>query len=512
MGHASRIRFWAIFWVDVSIPSNAEADFLKIAKAIGCTVKGLDETLDLLANSDKNWLLVLDNADDIKVDYHIYFPSGTRGSIVMTSRNPDCSLYSTVGSEVLESLTDEESLQLLLKAARICSPLSPSKERTAKEILELLGSHTLALIQAGAYISTTSCTLAKYLENLRGVQRAPLLKYKRDQAQSRYGSVFDTFEISARILESSPQTTDASDALQILGVLSVLYHRDFSRNLFERAWTEYQHLEKRPNRKFRRDISSGDLKPDEISIKQTGAWLPEFVLGQDNKLDDCRLEDAITLLVSLALISVKDCYIHMHPLTHTWSKERQSFEQQAKAWNCAGSLIALSVNIDWLWLEHNEWLRPHVRRYLENGRDGLLRALPEHITATRSVFLHCIGCLSSLESHHQIEEDVIDWVIEDVGLSPTTPSLKWAWLYETKITLLDRGGKVREAQQLNEKIIELRTSQLNDAPTVSPYLQFKLAKACTVESSRKPYSYLNSSLKINRQGRHLEFMTPVNSS
>ncbi|KFZ18351.1 hypothetical protein V501_01270 [Pseudogymnoascus sp. VKM F-4519 (FW-2642)] len=55
-------------------------------------------------------------------------------------------------------------------------------------------------------------------------QRKRLLKFQPKQAQSTYGDVYATFEASADVLRQS-KSEAASDALQLLGILSMLDSR-----------------------------------------------------------------------------------------------------------------------------------------------------------------------------------------------------------------------------------------------------------------------------------------------
>lgn len=145
--------FWGVFWVDVSSESTAAAGFLRISNVLGSPVQNIDDVRHLLSNLKRNWLLLLDNADDPRKNYERYFPSGTQGVMLMTSRVPECSGYNTVGFEQLGSLGSAECLTLLLRAAMIPAEAWAEHESAAKSVVGLLGSHTLALIQAGAYIA-----------------------------------------------------------------------------------------------------------------------------------------------------------------------------------------------------------------------------------------------------------------------------------------------------------------------------------------------------------------------
>lgn len=85
-----------------------------------------------LSNIPEPWVLILDNADDPRLDISSYFPVGSRGVILITTRNPDCKVYSTVGSYELGAILTEEAVTLLLKTAGI-KDISDYSARTAAE-------------------------------------------------------------------------------------------------------------------------------------------------------------------------------------------------------------------------------------------------------------------------------------------------------------------------------------------------------------------------------------------
>ena len=81
----------------------------------------------------------------------------------MTSRVAECKQYSGPGAfKALEGLGEDDSKEPLFKAAGLSPEFWPYHDNQAKEVVDLLGSHTLALIQAGAYISQGHCQLYQY--------------------------------------------------------------------------------------------------------------------------------------------------------------------------------------------------------------------------------------------------------------------------------------------------------------------------------------------------------------
>jgi hypothetical protein len=140
----------------------AESRFLDIAKRVGACVETLQQARQIVANLRRRWILVLDNADDLQTDYQRYIPSGGFGTVILTSRNPECRLYSTIGTLQVEGLDEVDAQHLLSKAAEISSEQRTRQKDDARGVADLLGSHPLALIQAGAYVARGHCTLSQH--------------------------------------------------------------------------------------------------------------------------------------------------------------------------------------------------------------------------------------------------------------------------------------------------------------------------------------------------------------
>lgn len=95
----------------------------------------------------------------------------------MTTRNPECRVYNNVGGENLGDLEPELACKLLLRAAFIEERQWEEKKEAAMSVVRILGSHTLAIIQAGAFIRQGRCSLEMYLDRFQQQQqRSGLLK------------------------------------------------------------------------------------------------------------------------------------------------------------------------------------------------------------------------------------------------------------------------------------------------------------------------------------------------
>ncbi|KUL83171.1 hypothetical protein ZTR_10123 [Talaromyces verruculosus] len=232
----NRVRqsFWGIFWIGLSTKSLAQSGFLDIACRAGIPVQSW-ENAQSLANRNGPWLLILDNADDPEVDYQQYLPTGTSGTVILTSRNTNYQQYATAKWVNLESLPNEEACELLLRAARVPRDRYQMLNEDASSVVDLLGSHPLALIQAGSYVSRGHCTLKIYAETFNQ-HRKRLLTFWPPQARSRYRDVYTMFEASVGMLHSS-NTESAKDALDLLPVLASCTPKRLPiTSLFEAAW------------------------------------------------------------------------------------------------------------------------------------------------------------------------------------------------------------------------------------------------------------------------------------
>ncbi|SLM40558.1 Tetratricopeptide-like helical domain [Lasallia pustulata] len=443
--------FWGVFWVDVSSASIANIDFVAAANMIDSSVKTVDEARQLFANTTESWLLILDNADNTEIDYQEYIPSGTCGTVVITSRNPDCHRYSTVGAETLAGLDIADSVELLLKAAKIPRDSWPACKKDAKENVDLLESHTLALIQAGAYIANGHCKLEEYPAEYRRQQNR-LLKYGPKQARSRYGNVYATFEASACILEASTSIA-ASDASALLDILSVLYFSSVPMQLFKDAWEG-----------CRRVYENGDEKSVEIDALSEDhvSQLPGFIAGDFEKWDSFRVMEAIQLLISLALVTAEHDtgVLSMHPLTHVWAKGRQRSERQGRAFKATGSIIALSYYGSQGWRLHEKQLHLHTLSYLDavTGQDGFNEAEP----TTRQILFQCAFALSRMRDDLKVAE-LLSRLFSGLIVDPKSPSRELLAVYDLQGENLGYLGKSKEAVQLLKQVVEIRESMLAES-------------------------------------------------
>jgi len=451
-------RFWGVFWVDVSRPSTAERDFIAVAKILGRSVESISDAVQVLARTKQSWLLILDNADDQDFDYQVYLPSGTQGAIIITSRNSECEGYHTVGAKALEGLEDQYPKELLFKAANLPEESWPANNSQAEEVVRLLGSHTLALIQAGAYIRRGHCKLGQYPEVYRQ-QRKRLLKFRPNQPQSRYCDVYATFEASADVLKQSKNEA-ATDALRLLEILSMLDSGVFPLQIFRYAWDGFKQV-----------LLTDSVETSDIYTlsRSHASRLPSFMVVEGDDWDSYRLVEASSLLISHSLVTRHDFDdfdglpgLSMHPVTHAWAKDRQDSDQQSAAWIAAGCVLAFSrSNPDTFHMQERRLL-PHVLSYLDIS---VRKALSFGSTMTIiPVLLRCGWTLLEMRQDSRLGCLLEDMFVE-LKQNPEEPSKESLPVYLLQAMSLINLGKNKAVVGLIEPVVKiLETTLAEDHP------------------------------------------------
>ena len=441
--------FWGIFWVDVSSESTATASFLRISNILGSSAEDIDDTRQLLSNAKDDWLLVLDNADDPDTDYERYFPSGTRGAILITSRIPECSYYNTVGSEQLGGLSAGNCLTLLFRAAGIPAESWIEHKQAANLVIDVLGSHTLALIQAGAYIAQGYCSMEEYpIQYQQQCER--LLKFSLNQAQSRYLHVYATFEASAQVLESSSKETNR-DALELLHLLAILHYNNLPFELFKDAWTGAQ---------YARDIPAKTASIDNLS-KWHVSQLPQFVQVDLDKWDPYRLHKAQNLLQSLALVTKgKESgspTVSMHSLTHTWINIRQNQVRKRQSWRVTGCILALSYYGNSAWQPYRTHLKLHLQSFINSDSQERDTESPT-MEVIRTLF-QCGRLLHELRIDSTLQ-DLLERLFGELKGDPLEPVEEFLPLYRLASKNLYNMGKIKGTVEVLEKISRVEDATL----------------------------------------------------
>ena len=286
----------------------------------------MDDFKNYLTNSLEPWLLILDNADDPSLDISRFFPVGNRGTILVTSRNPDCRCHAPFRSRELRDMESDEAITLLLKSGDLASE-DQSLRGLALPIVQTLGYLALAVNHAGASIRQSIRSLEDYLDIYQR-HRKKLLSSRPVQAGSDYRyTVYTTWEISVdSIKELARNATDstATNALELLTLFGFCHFDDITEGMFKSAWDRFDRTEGHP-------------------------WWVSNLLGmiRDRQLlswDSLGFYEAIQLLSSYSLIHVSgvENRISLHPLVHSWIGDSLNEEMHLRWWNITVSTLALA--------------------------------------------------------------------------------------------------------------------------------------------------------------------------
>lgn len=261
----------------------------------------------MLTPGNEDWLLVLDNFDNIQVKIDHLLPIGASGSVLVTSRDRKVigsvatSGFALTAMDVLDAERLFDRIQSLGAKPSLQRLSSDPERQDLKQILEELQCFPLAIDQAASFIRENSpMTLREYLTYLkpRSVDRERLLRFK--QANPTYpDSVMTTWEISLRYLKRTQPR-----ACWILQLLGFLDHSYISEKLLTAATKRI---------------------PWMFDAALIGKKLPVKHQTQMAFLkDDVGFRVAIGTLVSLSLIQrhLSGTTLHVHPLVHEWIRVR----------------------------------------------------------------------------------------------------------------------------------------------------------------------------------------------
>lgn len=346
---------------------QATQTFSKIAK-IGGVEPNKAAAKNWLSNLESPWLLIIDNADDPRTPIDSYFPEGERGHILVTTRNPALQLHGTVGARSFhfEQLKDQEANNLLLKAANKPSPWDVRTQELASVITKTLGFLPLALVHAGRAIMNGFCTLGTYIDsydmNWQRVRRSR--GSLQEDEENMYLNIYSSYEVIYLGLEGK-ETQAAKDAIELLKTFSFFHRENIRVDFLTRAALnpaaerEEEEKQKQRQKDTKANHSSKTWAQTFEEIKfallifllkdRSPPVLPKVLrdTGEVGYFDDHRLRMALKELTQMSLITYNystDSY-SMHPLVHTWVRERPKMSTPEQAIWCQAAATTLAQSI-----------------------------------------------------------------------------------------------------------------------------------------------------------------------
>lgn len=190
-----------VFWVSAETVDALNdglaslAEELELLRAGPTTKKQALETMHNWFRNESDWLLVLDNADDVET-LAPYFPRHHGGRLILTTRARNTVKWAA--PIPLVKFGQEEGTLLLLRRAGLISvhqavgEVSAAVVEAAKQLCDELDGLPLALDQAGAYLAETASTVPDYLTRYREYG----LRLLDSTAEPEHASVTVTFTLA----------------------------------------------------------------------------------------------------------------------------------------------------------------------------------------------------------------------------------------------------------------------------------------------------------------------------
>jgi tetratricopeptide (TPR) repeat protein len=223
-----RNTYRTVLWANADSRNSLISSYVALANDLNLPEKDAEKQ-DIIVEAVKNWLdahiqwlLILDNADNVAVVHDFLPVSLQTGRIILTTRSQ---VHGSIAQGIeVDRLGERESILFLLKRAKIVesstrfAQLQETDIADAKKVVDFLDGHPLALDQAGAYIEETGCSVIDYLDHYRQQRRKLLQRRGKVGKQEHPESVALTLSLSfSKVKQSNPK---AFKLLQFCAFLS----------------------------------------------------------------------------------------------------------------------------------------------------------------------------------------------------------------------------------------------------------------------------------------------------
>jgi tetratricopeptide (TPR) repeat protein len=393
-------RFSKVYWVDGTSPETMEASITAIAsddedaRAAGIEARSAS-VLPWLASREQSWLMIFDGADGGYEEVEGFIPAGKRGSILISSRNPDMKRHASPSDAFLEvtELDKQAAATLFTKSAGLKDPSlsAPHVEAIVQELCCL----PLAVDQAAASIASGLCRVDEYLDTFKR-HRLHLMDDHKFKGSSNYGrAVYTTWDVSFAELErraaaEGSESASYEAAILLLRLFSFIHFDGIREDTFRRAAE-------------RKDKWLPPLPPN-------SQLLLLLQRNEDNNWDFFNFRQAIRVLSMFSLVhSAGSGTYSMHRLVHQWMQDR------LPEYHCS-AIGLLTADV--------------LARSEDNGQSSDDRA------HRRALLVHLVTLAARLKQNdliHQLPADTLQ---------------KMAWIYHD-------GGKVVDAETLLRQALSL---------------------------------------------------------
>jgi tetratricopeptide (TPR) repeat protein len=444
----STSRFSHVFWIDASSEDTIALGLQGLcshpeAKAAGVSMSS-ESALTWIGALQSEWLLIFDSADGAPEVLEKFIPSGSKGNILVTSRNRSLGRVTSYeySLEVIE-MTREESISLLLKASHLTGN-SEDVYSTAQQIVDELCCLPLAVDQAGASIEAGLCSIDNYLEHLSR-HRNKLMNHPSFRGASQYNrTVYETWDLSFNEIESRANKRSdghgreaAQAAILILETAAFLHHENLIEAAFRKAAVEF---------------SKGQHGRLEEKVETCINQLLQ--LEKDQSWNEFFFHEGIRVLMSFSLIkqqSTSPGIYAIHPLVHEWSRDRMLISQK-KCMMQVSKLILVNCITREMTTENRAFRRllvPHIKaNYQSEEENSFQRVFHDDEYSKFSYVFHESGMWKDAEF---FQHKVVEMGIKKQGPEHPNTMLRMGEL----AVMYSLQGRYKEAGELQLKVLDL---------------------------------------------------------
>ena len=435
-----------MFWVDASSLESINMSLKGIssipAAQASCLDGSAESSLQWISGIQEEWLIVFDNADDLPPDVVAKFiPPGNRGNILITSRNRSMGRLVAFENVIeINEMEEADAITLLLKAS--CLDASAEHLQAAKNIVAALGCMPLAVDQAGAYIEAGKCDINEYLRQFSS-HRQTLMSDATFTGASDYDrTVYGTWDLSFKEIEkrASEQSRGGSAqaakaAILILGICAFYHHSNISEAIFQSAAEESVKyaIDRKIAKKLPHAVNSLDRTL--LALDSNGHW-DKFVYRQ-----------GIAVLLSFSLIK-RDQSLKMlsvHPLIHSWSRERMSRTEQQRMYEIGTIILSCAIS-----KSLRQSIFPHIKaNELHSSEMGLIK---QYYDDKCNNFRYVMENNGDVNNAEQLAMKVLN--MRKKLLGPKHP--KTLSIMRNLAMIYNHQGKFNEAKQLMVQVLHMR--------------------------------------------------------
>jgi hypothetical protein len=346
-----------------------------------------------LAHCPRKWLLVFDGTDHY--DHHVedFFPPGSNGSILITTRSPTlCRLsYPADANRRVSELQEDSAMALLFHSAKVqFDILEVSIVDRARQTINALCRFPLAIELAGSFIANGPWRIDDYLTIYENHYQKLLIASDLEDPAQPETVAYVVWDITMEELErrcGSPQYNVLSYKIAqfLLFIHSSFHFNALHENMFLRA-AEAIPFETAIERDFASFHPSSSLQSlvRKVQGKRPSYGVRQPLPSEIEMLQELclyssfPLHEGASLLVKFSLIqpSASGASYIMHQMFHQWCRERMSTKLRSIYWEAAVDILTRSLNncatVD---DAYHIAIYPHVRHLMkhQSGGDYLLQ-------------------------------------------------------------------------------------------------------------------------------------------